>query len=67
MSEYVLGVQVVEPGCRMVKITPHLCDLKWVEGTFPTPYGVITIRHEVGADGKVKSKIDAPAEVRVLQ
>lgn len=67
LSEYVLGVQVVEPGCRMVKITPHLCDLKWVEGTFPTPYGVITIRHEVGADGKVKSKIDAPEEVRVLQ
>lgn len=67
LSEYVLGVQVIEPGCRVVKISPHLCDLKWVEGTFPTPYGVITIRHEVGADGKVKSKIDAPAEVKVLQ
>lgn len=67
LSEYVLGVQVIEPGCRVVKISPHLCDLKWVEGTFPTPYGVITIRHEVGADGKVKSKIDAPAGVKVLQ
>ena len=67
LSEYVLGVQVIEPGCRVVKISPHLCDLKWVEGTFPTPYGVITIRHEVGTDGKVKSKIDAPAEVKVLQ
>lgn len=46
LSEYVLGVQVVEPGCRAVRITPHLGDLKWVEGTFPTPQGVITIRHE---------------------
>ena len=46
LSEYVLGVQVVEPGCRVVRITPHLGDLEWVEGTFPTPYGVITIRHE---------------------
>ena len=33
-------------------IIPHLGDLEWVEGTFP-PYGVIEIRHEKGADGKV--------------
>lgn len=67
LSEYVLGVQVVEPGCRTVRITPHLGDLEWVEGTFPTPYGVITIRHERGADGQVKSRIDAPAEVKIIQ
>lgn len=66
LSEYVLGVQVVEPGCRVVRITPHLCDLEWVEGTFPTPFGVISIRHEKGADGKVRSHIDAPEEVKVL-
>ncbi len=67
LSEYVLGVQVVEPGCRTVRITPHLGDLEWVEGTFPTPYGVITIRHEMGADGQVKSRINAPAEVKIIQ
>ena len=67
LSEYVLGVQVVEPGCRTVRIAPHLGDLEWVEGTFPTPYGVITIRHEMGADGQVKSRIDAPAEVKIIQ
>ena len=61
------GVQVVEPGCRVVRITPHLGDLEWVEGTFPTPYGVITIRHEKGADGKVRSRIDAPSEVKVVR
>ncbi|MBC8600250.1 family 78 glycoside hydrolase catalytic domain [Parabacteroides acidifaciens] len=67
LSEYVLGVQVVEPGCRTVRITPHLGDLEWVEGTFPTPYGIITIRHEIGVDGQVKSRIDAPAEVKIIQ
>ena len=67
LSEYVLGVQVVEPGCRTVRIAPHLGDLEWVEGTFPTPYGVITIRHEIGADGQVKSRIDAPAEIKIIQ
>lgn len=67
LSEYVLGVQVVEPGCRTVRITPHLGDLEWVEGTFPTPYGIITIRHEIGAGGQVKSRIDAPAEIKIIQ
>ena len=65
LSEYVLGVQVVEPGCRAVRITPHLGDLKWVEGTFPTPQGVITILHEKGEDGKVKSEVKAPDGVKV--
>lgn len=65
LSEYVLGVQVIEPGCRAVRITPHLGDLDWVEGTFPTPQGIIHIRHEKGADGKVKSKVNAPDGVKV--
>lgn len=67
LSEYVLGVQVVEPGCRVVRITPHLGDLKWVEGTFPTPYGVIEIRHEVASDGTISSRIEAPKEVTIIK
>ncbi len=39
LSEYVLGVKVIEPGCKVVKIEPHLGDLQWAEGTFPTPTG----------------------------
>lgn len=67
LSEQVLGVQVIEPGCRTVRITPHLGDLQWVEGAFPTPYGEIKLRHEKQADGTVKSTIQAPKEIRVLQ
>lgn len=67
LSEYVLGVQVVEPGCRVVRITPHLGDLKWVEGTFPTPYGVISIRHERAADGSIQSNIQAPEGVTIIK
>lgn len=33
----------------------------------PTPYGVIEIRHEKGADGKVISHINAPEEIRVTR
>lgn len=60
LTEYVLGVEVVEPGCRVLRIVPHLADLEWVEGTFPTPKGIVKIRHEKQPDGSISSKIDAP-------
>lgn len=67
LSEHVLGVQVVAPGCKTVRIRPHLGDLKWVEGTFPTPYGAIKIRHEKQANGTIKSDIKVPKGVKVLR
>lgn len=65
MSEYILGVKVLEPGCKVVQIRPNLGDLKWVEGTFPTPYGDIRISHKV-INGQIESKIDAPDEVQIV-
>ena len=65
LSQHVLGVQVVEAGCKTVRIVPHLGDLQWAEGCFPTPNGVIKIRHEKQADGTIKSDIQAPPGVRV--
>lgn len=67
LSEHVLGVEVVEPGCRTVRIDPHLADLDWAEGTFPTPLGVIRIRHEKLPDGAIRSDIDAPPGIRILR
>ena len=67
MIEHVLGVEVVEAGGKVVRITPHLGDLHWAKGSFPTPYGDIQISHERKADGSVKSKIDAPRGVKVIR
>ena len=67
LSQHVLGVEIVEPGCRKVRITPHLGDLEWVDGTFPTPYGQIEIRHTRNADGSISSKIKAPKGVKVVK
>lgn len=64
LSNHVLGVEILEPGCREVLITPHLGDLQWAEGTYPTPYGPIHIRHERRADGTVKSTVKAPKGVK---
>lgn len=67
LSRYVLGVEVVEPGFKKVRITPHLGNLKWVEGSFPTPMGVITIKHTKGANGKIISDIQAPDGVEIIK
>lgn len=65
LSEYVLGVKILESGCKKVQIVPHLGDLKWVKGTYPTPYGVIHISHEV-AKGKVITKVSGPDEIEII-
>lgn len=67
LSQHVLGVEILEPGCKRVRITPHLGDLEWVEGTFPTPHGVIEIKHSHNADGTISSKVKAPKGVKVVR
>lgn len=67
LSRHVLGVEVIDPGCRTLRVTPHLGDLEWVEGSFPTPFGAITIRHERRPDGTVHSVVNAPDGVSILQ
>lgn len=65
MMEHVLGIKPLEPGCRVVSIEPHLGDLQWAEGTYPTPLGVIKVRHERKPDGTVQSTIDVPDGIKV--
>jgi alpha-L-rhamnosidase len=67
LSQHVLGIQVIEPGCKAVKIEPHLGDLEWVEGSYPTPFGAIKVRHEKKPDGSIKSDIDLPEGVRLVK
>jgi len=67
LSEHILGVQVVEPGCKVLRIEPHLGDLEWVEGTFPTPQGVVHISHKKDAKGKVSSTVKAPKGIKIIQ
>ncbi|MGD9929912.1 MAG: alpha-L-rhamnosidase C-terminal domain-containing protein [Mangrovibacterium sp.] len=67
LSEHVLGIRVLEPGCRAVRIEPHLADLQWAKGTFPTPFGLITVSHTKLPDGSIKTEWDAPKEVNIIQ
>jgi len=67
LSEHVLGIQVLEPGCKTVKIEPHLSGLQWAEGTFPTPHGLIRVKHQKLPDGSIKSLIDAPKGIKIIK
>jgi hypothetical protein len=66
LSEHILGIEPVEPGFKEVRIKPNLGDLKWAKGTFPTPYGIITVSHEKLPNGKIKTKYVLPKGVSVV-
>ncbi|MBQ8046692.1 MAG: alpha-L-rhamnosidase [Prevotella sp.] len=64
LSRHVLGVEPVGVGFSEVRIEPHLGQLQWAEGTFPTPYGPIKVAHRRQADGSIKSDITLPKGVK---
>jgi len=67
LSEHVLGVKPIQPGFKITRICPHLGDLECAEGSFPTPLGVLKVKHTRDSQGKVVSTIDAPAGIKVIE
>ena len=65
LSQYVLGIRILEPGCKKVTIKPHLGDLEWVKGSYPTPYGNILVEHRM-EKGKLISKVNAPKGIEIV-
>ena len=67
LSEHVLGIKILAPGCRRIAVEPELGDLAWARGTFPTPLGPIEVHHVKQTDGTVKSTIKAPDGIEVVR
>ena len=63
LSEHVLGIAPAAPGFTKVRIEPHLGNLRWAEGSYPTPRGPIRVRHDRAADGSVRSRVSLPRGV----
>ena len=66
LAEEVLGIHISAPGCRKIALNPKLGNLEWAEGTYPTPYGVITVHCKRLENGKVKTEWNAPEEITVV-
>ena len=67
LTEHVLGIEILAAGCKVIKIEPHLGDLQFAEGTFPTPYGILKVRHVKLKSGKVQTTVNAPKGVRIVR
>ncbi|MCC8409166.1 alpha-L-rhamnosidase [Mucilaginibacter sp. UR6-1] len=67
LTEHVLGIKVMAPGCKVISVKPHLGDLAFAEGTFPTPLGIVSVKHTKMANGTVKSVIKAPPGIRIIR
>ena len=66
LSEHVLGIKVLEPGCKTIKIEPNLGNLEYAEGSYPTPLGVVNVKHTKDANGKIKSEVKAPKGIKII-
>ena len=63
LMNHVLGITPAAPGFARVHVAPHLGDLQWARGTFPTPHGVIEVAHERGRGDKIHTTLTLPPGV----
>ena len=67
LIETVAGVKTLEKGMKKLQIKPNLSGLKHVKATVPTPYGVVSIEHELLESGEVKTQVVAPKEIEIVR
>lgn len=66
IAEEVLGIKICAPGCRKIMIKPRLGNLKFVKGSYPTPYGIIRIESFIDEKGNLITNYDAPDEIEII-
>ncbi len=66
LAEEVLGIHILSVGCKKVEIKPNLGDLSWAKGTYPTPYGIISVECRRLENGEIHTKWTAPEEIEVI-
>ena len=65
LTEKVLGVKILEPGCRKLEIRGDLCGLEYARGVYPTPLGDVEIMHEKRGD-KIRTDVKAPDGIQII-
>jgi hypothetical protein len=64
LTAYALGVTPASPGFGTYLAIPHPADLKWAQGTIPTPHGPIQFRWAYG-NGEMTATITAPVPGKI--
>ena len=65
MMHHILGITLEESGYKEISINPHLGKLDWAKGSYPTPYGIISISLTKDKEGKTIVDVDAPKEIKI--
>ena len=65
LSEQIAGIEILEPGCKKLKIQPNMGDLEWIKVSYPTPFGNVVVEAEK-VEGKTNTKISAPEEIEIV-
>ncbi len=66
LAEEVLGIKILSPGCKKVKISPKLGKLKFAEGAYPTPHGLIKIKAYRDEAGKTITMYEVPDDIEII-
>jgi len=66
LSQYVLGIKMLDGG-DTIKLDPHLGDLEFAKGAFPTKYGVFKVNHKKNKNGKIITHFEIPKGLKVIQ
>ncbi|MBQ2915891.1 MAG: alpha-L-rhamnosidase [Clostridia bacterium] len=66
ITRFVLGIEILEPACRKIRIRPNMSGLKHIKASYPTPFGNINIQLDEAPDGTINKIVDAPAEIEIV-
>ena len=66
LAEEVLGIHILSAGCKKVEIKPNLGNLRWAKGTYPTPYGIISVESKRSENGEIHTEWTAPKDIEVI-
>ena len=66
LAEEVLGIHILEAGCRKLLIKPNLGNLSWAKGDYPTPFGVVSVSCKKNVDGSIKTEWTAPKGIEII-
>ena len=67
LINHVLGIRVLDAGCKTIEISPSLGDLEWAEGAMALPNDLkVEVRVERTPSGVPKVTYKAPDGVKVI-
>ncbi len=66
ITRFVLGIEILEPACRKIRIRPNMSGLKHIKASYPTPFGNINIQLDEAPDGTINKIVDAPTEIEIV-